>query len=123
MKALPGCAGVVFALVLGGAHAMTDPTAPPPGFEAPAGEARPGAPVLHSVIIAGRTRAAIIDGERVELGGRYRDAEVVSITEDAVVLRERGTTQVLRLYPTIEKKIVRGRGSTGTRSPSRSGQP
>ena len=100
-----------YALLLvtaGAAHAMTDPTKPPAAFANPdtTAPAR-AAPALQSIIITGANRVAIIDGERVEIGGRIGDAQVVSIAEDHVVLREHGVTQVLRLYPAIEKKTVR----------------
>ena len=106
MKRAPLCTVLIFAAM--SAHAMTDPTKPPAAFASRegAGPAR-AEPVLQSVIITGASRVAIIDGERVEAGGRIGDAQVVSIAEDQVVLRQDGVTQVLRLYPSIEKQSVR----------------
>ncbi|HYC49025.1 MAG TPA: MSHA biogenesis protein MshK [Burkholderiales bacterium] len=89
------------------AHAMTDPTRPPPAFDSPTATAPRASPTLQSVIITGNTRAAIIDGERVEVGARVGEAQVVGITEEHVVLRQHGVTEVLKLYPAIEKKSVR----------------
>ena len=109
------------------AAAMKDPTQPPAAVlsEAPAGESPRAAPppLLQSVIIAKGNRAAIIDGERVELGGRFRDAVVVKIAEDEVVLRQDGATQVLKLYPDIEKKTVKAPESASSRPPVRSRLP
>jgi MSHA biogenesis protein MshK len=90
---------------------MIDPTRPP--RSAPATQAgdgvgeAPTAPVLQSVMITPTRRSAIIGGERVELGGRYGDAQVVKITESEVVLRSAGRTEVLRMYPEVDKKAAR----------------
>ena len=105
------------------AAAMNDPTRPPAAFtEAPAG-ALPTPPVLQSVIIGKATRAAIIDGERVEIGGRFRDAKVVSITEDEVVLSDGTATQTLKMYPDVEKKTARARDAGTAKTPPRSRVP
>lgn len=104
------------------AHAMTDPTRPPASVAAAmdAQEATPiSPPNLQSVMIAKSSRFAIIDGERVEMGGTFRDAKVVRITEDEVVLRRGGVTQVLKMYPDVERKVARGRDA----SPSRPAAP
>jgi len=94
------------------ADAMTDPTRPPASVVVAieAQEAtRVAPPVLQSVIIGKSGRSAIIDGERVEIGGTFRDAKVVRIAEDEVVLRQGGVTQVLKMYPDVERKVVRAR--------------
>ena len=112
-----------FALAASAAAAMNDPTRPPAAFaEAPAAVVR-ASPVLQSVIIGKATRAAIIDGERVEIGGRFREARVVRITEEEVVLSEGSTTQVLKMYPDVEKKSVRARESSPPKPPPRERQP
>jgi hypothetical protein len=114
-------AGLAFAAA--SAAAMNDPTRPPASFtEAPATGVR-GEPVLQSVIIGKGTRAAIIDGERVELGGRFRDSRVVKITEDEVMLSEDGATRVLRMYPDVEKKTAKARDGAAGRPPSRDRLP
>ena len=109
------------------AHAMTDPTRPPASV-AVAIEAqeptRVAPPVLQSVIIGKSGRSAIIDGERVEIGGTFRDAKVVRIAEDEVVLRQGGVTQVLKMYPGVERNIARSRETQSSRSDApRSRQP
>ena len=115
---------VCFALAAASAAAaMKDPTQPPASLtEAPA-EGLRARPVLQSVIIAKGSRAAIIDGERVEIGGRFRDATVVRITEDEVVLRQDGVMQVLKMYPDVEKKPVKGPDAALSRPPVRSRLP
>ena len=102
---LSACLACLALAMASAAAAMNDPTRPPASLtESPGLRA---APVLQSVIIGKGTRAAIIDGERVEIGGRFREARVVKITEDEVVLREDGTTQVLKMFPDVEKKSAK----------------
>ena len=125
------CAGACIAsFAAPAAAAMNDPTRPPASFaDSAATSAFPSArsgpaavrapPVLQSVIIGRGGRAAIIDGERVEIGGRYRDAQVVRIAEDEVVLRKDNMTQVLRMFPDVEKKTVHER----TTAPAKPAQP
>ena len=62
-------------------------------------------PVLQSVLISPRHKAAIISGETISLGGMYGSARVVKISEDGVVLNEGGSLQTLKLFPSVEKKI------------------
>ena len=105
------------------AAAMHDPTRPPAAFTEGTAAGVRVEPVLQSVIIGKGTRAAIIDGERVELGGRFRDSRVVKITEDEVVLSADGTMQVLKLYPDVEKKTAKARDGAVSGPPSRSRLP
>ena len=89
-----------------GAQIVNDPTRPPAALSAP--EAADGAatrgPVLQSVKISRTERSAIIGGEMVRLGAKYGEARVVRITENEVVLRSAGGTEVLRMYPGVEIK-------------------
>jgi MSHA biogenesis protein MshK len=62
-------------------------------------------PVLQSVIITRGHRAAIINGQRVELGGQFADARVVRITETEVVLRSPAGAEVLKMYPNVDKAV------------------
>jgi MSHA biogenesis protein MshK len=114
------CAGACIAtFAVSAAAAMNDPTRPPASLpeSAAAAVSAPlrAPPVLQSVIIGRASRAAIIDGERVEIGGRYRDAQVVRIAEDEVILRKDNMTQVLRMYPGVEKKTVPERAAAPAR--------
>ena len=62
-----------------------------------------GRPRLESVLIAPDRRIAIISGQRVQLGDRIGGAQVVSITETAVVLRSGLTNETLPLFPQLKK--------------------
>jgi len=87
------------------AQGMTDPTRPPPGvLQGENAEEAVRKPVLQSIMIGPRGRSAIINGQRVELGSRYGDARVDAISETTVVLRSKGGTEVLRLYPDVDMK-------------------
>jgi MSHA biogenesis protein MshK len=90
------------------AQTLSDPTRPP-GAVSPAGvdEGQARAPVLQSVIITSKGRAAIINGQRVELGGVYGDARVLKISETEVLLRSAGGTEVLKMYPNVDKRLGR----------------
>ena len=90
------------------AEAMSDPTRPPAGVFAPDGGAEAARrPVVQSIIITPHRRSAIIDGERVELRGKYGDAEVIQITETEVVLRSAAGIEALRMYPGVDKAVRR----------------
>jgi MSHA biogenesis protein MshK len=101
--------GFIFALLECPARAesLPDPTRPPSEFEAPAagGATVPGGPLLQSVLISPRHKAAIISGETVTLGGRYGSARLVKISESGVVLNEGGSLQTLQLFPGVEKTM------------------
>jgi MSHA biogenesis protein MshK len=97
---------ILFAVEAVQAQSMNDPTRPPNATpEGESGQAR--VPVLQSVMITPHGRAAIINGERVELGGKFGDARVLKITETEVVLRSAGRTEVLKLYPNVDKAAKR----------------
>ena len=85
------------------AQTLNDPTRPPRMTTAEGEKAQARAPVLQSVMITPTHRSAIIDGERVELGARFGDARVSKITETEVVLAAKGRTEVLKMYPNVDK--------------------
>lgn len=92
----------------GHAQVMNDPTRPPAAVHAPdAGDAAARGPVLQSVMITPAQRSAIIGGEHVTLGGTYRDARVIKITESEVVLRTAGGTETLKMYPDVDMNAVK----------------
>ena len=103
------CAGALASSVAAAEIEMADPTRPPAGFSAAAaaGLERPQGRVLQSIIITPHRRSAIINGERVDLGGRLGDAEVVQIRESEVVLRSGAGTEILKMYPAVEKSAKR----------------
>lgn len=87
---------------------MTDPTRPPGGLAAgeleAAGES--GGLVLQSVMISPAGRAAIINGAVVKLGQKYGEAVLTRVAENEVVLKSGDTTQVLKMYPGVEKRDI-----------------
>jgi len=103
-------AGYVFCLLSSvlcplNAEELTDPTRPPLSITAPtvAGSAEMPPPAgLRSIIISKTRRAAIIDGETVELGGKHGDARLVEVNEAGVVLKGAQGMQVLTLFPDVK---------------------
>ncbi len=91
------------------AQVLNDPTRPPSGYavgEAEIAGDAVGGLVLQSVMISPTRRAAIISGELVMLGAKYGDAVLVKLTENEAVLKSGGETQVLKLYPGVEKREI-----------------
>lgn len=102
--------GATLALMpaLAPAQGMNDPTRPPTGYadaDADAGAAASGL-VLQSVMITPTRKTAIINGEVVTLGGKFGSAKLVKITESEVVLKDGAETQILKLYPGVDKRAV-----------------
>lgn len=97
------------------AEMLADPTRPPAELGmAAAGEAEMSGmtakgPILQSVLISAGRKSAIIGGQVVRLGEKYGEARVVKITENEVVLKTGATTETLRLFPDVEKRLVQGR--------------
>ncbi len=111
--AIPELAAVIavtaaFACDAALAQAMTDPTRPPTEHVvADGGEpAAAGAPVLQSVMITPTLKAAIINGEMVKLGGKFGNAQLVKVSESEVVLKSGEETQVLKMYPGVDKREI-----------------
>ena len=90
------------------AQAAIDPTRPPSGFGVGGTDVDSvdtgGGMVLQSVMISPTTKAAIIGGVTVKLGEKYGDAVLVKVAESEVVLKSGATSQVLKLYPGVEKR-------------------
>lgn len=86
------------------AEELPDPTRPPAAIMAPSAAGTIEAPAtgLQSVIISGHRRAAIIDGETVELGGEHGEARLVEVNESSVVLKGPQGRQVLTLFPGVK---------------------
>lgn len=109
---LAGCAAIASAQ-------LVDPTRPPPA-PVTAAEMSDGTvrtPVLQSIMIGPRSRVAIIDGERVTVGGSVGGARVEAIEESTVVLRSRTGTEVLRLYPDVHMKSDKRTASPVRKTP------
>jgi MSHA biogenesis protein MshK len=89
------------------AQALTDPTRPP-NANAPADAPQEaGGPQLQSVLISPRRRLAIINGTMVSLGDMLGEAKVVKISETEVVLQKGDETEVLKLFPGVDKQAAR----------------
>lgn len=86
------------------AGSLPDPTALP-STQAPDGGDDQQAWTLTAIKLSRKQKIAVIDGQEVAVGGRYRDARVVRISESEVVLRRGRDTTVLKLYPHVEKKL------------------
>ena len=100
------------------AQALADPTRPP---NAPTpGETQESAgaagPQLQSILISSGRKLAMINGTTVPLGGTLGEAKVVRITETEVTLQRGDETEVLKLFPGIEKQPVK-RGTRIARKP------
>ncbi len=86
------------------AEELPDPTRLPASIAAPVAavgmETTPAG--LQSVIISKTRRAAIIDGETVELGGKHGDARLIEVNEGSVVLNSVQGRQILTLFPNVK---------------------
>ena len=94
------------------AENLPDPTRPPASIFAPAAGTGVGRKAvaksssgLHSIIISETRRAAIIDGQTVELGGQLGKARLIEVNAGSVVLQHGKSRQVLTLFPGV--KITR----------------
>lgn len=89
-----------FAVLSGAALAygapFADPTRPP-GAVDPGTVVSAAGPRLESVLIAPDRRVAVISGEEVTIGSRFRDGEIVRISEGEVLIRRPGSEETLRL--------------------------
>ena len=95
------------------AQVLIDPTRPPMAIAKPgAVDEAPPATQLQSILISSRRRVAVINGNTVALGEMIGEARVVKITETEVVLKTGEETEVLKMYPGMEKQPVK-RGSAG----------
>lgn len=95
---------LLLACLLPAAHAETlaDPTRQPAEVSAPLAQgANTGASALQSIIISPLRRAAMINGQMVELGAKQGDSRLVEVNETGVVLQGPQGAQVLPLYPGV----------------------
>lgn len=90
------------------AEALIDPTKPPAEISAPPAQAgrvaTPEGDRLQSIIISPTRRAAIINGQTVELGAKHGEAKLVEVNESGVALQGAQGRQVLTLFPGVEIK-------------------
>lgn len=96
------------------AEPLPDPTRPSIDLSNGAGGAGgvdtvPVEPVsqgLQSIIIAPHYRAAIINGETVNLGGKLGDSKLVEVRESSVVLQNAHGRRVMELFPKVSIKKI-----------------
>ena len=86
--------------VVGNAEELLDPTRRPVSLDA--GAAGKQSLGLQSIIISKTRRAAIIDGETVELGGKHGYATLIEVNENGVVLQGLQGRQVLTLFSDVK---------------------
>jgi MSHA biogenesis protein MshK len=90
-------------------ESLADPTRPPAALLGSPGSnpsAITAGPVLQSVLESADRKAAIISGERVELGGRYGQSKLVRLTDSEALLEGPEGRTLLRLVPGVEKRPV-----------------
>jgi len=113
---LSACLGGAAMLLLPGAPVLADdlpdPTRPPASVMAPSDlpVSEPAKPVgLQSVIVSKKRSAAIIDGQIIELGGKYGDVRLIEVSDIGVILQGARGKRTMTLFPgvSISKKVVR----------------
>ena len=89
------------------AEVLKDPTQPPVSLsgEVTNENGQAAGPVLQSVMIGSQYRAAIINGQKIMLGGKYESATLIKINEREAVLRNSDmSTQTLAMDYAMVKK-------------------
>lgn len=86
------------------AETLRDPTQLPSEFASPEmntdfqSSATSRGPVLQSIILSDEVRAAIISGNRINLGEQYNKAKLVALTENsATLLNGDGNKTILKM--------------------------
>ena len=93
---------------------LLDPTRPPEAVYAPADAllSEPPEPTgLQSVIISKSRSAAVIDGQTIELGGKYGDVRLIEVSDTGVILQGADGKRVMELFPGVsmtKKKVKAG---------------
>jgi MSHA biogenesis protein MshK len=99
------------------AQAMSDPMRPPReilgGGDVP--DTAASTSPAQVVIISSDRRQATINGRTVALGGRYGDATVVRISDAEIVLQKPDSTEVIRLYSSVNRKLRSPEGNAAER--------
>jgi MSHA biogenesis protein MshK len=88
------------------AQGMRDPMRPPREISGDAGEpeAAVGTSPAQVVLISRNRRQATINGQTVNLGGRYGNATLVGISDEEIVLQKPDSTEVIRLYSSVNRR-------------------
>src|SRR5258706_1250563 len=90
-------------------QALVDPTGPPSAAASGSGaqDELPAGRQLQSILFSGGRKLATVDGTTAPLGGMIGNARVVKITETEVTLRTGDETEVLKLYPAVNRQAVK----------------
>lgn len=92
------------------AEVLKDPTQPAalPGETNAADGRMASGPVLQSVMIGSNYRAAIINGQKVMLGGKYEQATLIRVNEHEALLRnsDKSTQKLVMDYAGMKKTMV-----------------
>ncbi len=84
------------------AEALPDPTRPPAEISTQTQAVPPKEPGLQSVYISPIRRAAIINGQTVELGERVGNSRLVEVSESGIVLEGAQGRRTMALFPGVE---------------------
>lgn len=79
---------------------LADPTRPPGSG---GGEYVAPTSGVTAIRISGSQRLAVIDGQTLKVGDRYRDGHITAIHPYEVIVERAGRTTSLRLVPKLEK--------------------
>jgi len=88
---------------------LKDPTQPPASISGQTDSAEvSNIPALQSVMIGTHFSAAIINGQKVMLGGKYMEAKLIKVNENEAVLQNPDkTTQILKMdYAGMKKNVT-----------------
>ncbi|MDO9365881.1 MAG: hypothetical protein Q7T58_06045 [Methylotenera sp.] len=89
------------------AEVLKDPTQPPASLDHNiANEAIPTGPVLQSVMLGANYQAAIISGQKVLLGKKYKEATLIKLNDHEAVLRypDKSTVTLIMDYA-VDKSV------------------
>src|SRR2546430_3271508 len=88
-------------------QALVDPMRPADARQDAGPVASQAATSLQGVVVSPQRKLALINGAIVPMGGAIRDARLVDVTESSALLKKNSRTEVLRMYPRIEKKQLK----------------
>src|SRR5437879_12946256 len=88
-------------------QALVDPIRPAEARSDAGAVALQQATSLQGVVVSPRRKLALINGAVVPMGGAIGDGRLVDVTESSALLKKNSQTEVLRMYPRIEKKQLK----------------
>lgn len=124
LSRLYGAVIVVMALIGGASgvqaqQSLSDPTRPPTAESVAPVSTGSGSKLQSIKLPRGGKPLAIIDGQRVSIGEKFGDAEVLKITESEVVLKGPEGVQTLKMAPDVQKKPLSERKAPAKQSGGR----